>query len=233
MNYRLRDGSYVVDPRLDRLVEFDDRSRNYCLTSTIPTEQQTPRSFSWDCPLHLDQGTEGACAGFGSSHLMAAEPLPMTGLGYGYARQLYFEGQKIDNWPGGSYPGAEPRYEGTSLLAVLKVLKSMNLISEYRWTFSLQEMIMGVGYFGPALLGVPWFQGMQPDRYGFIKVRGRQTGGHCLLCKGVNIDKEYFILHNSWGKDWGRGGDCYITWADMDKLISIDGEVVFVEKNKV
>jgi C1A family cysteine protease len=52
-------------------------------------------------------------------------------------------------------------------------------------------------------------------------------GGHCLLCRGVNVREGYFLLRNSWGKSWGKDGDCRISFADMKRLLADGGESVF------
>lgn len=59
-----------------------------------------------------DQGTEGACVGFGSSRVMTH----LNSKRYD-ARWLYHEAQKIDEWPGEDY-------EGTSLRAAMDVLRT-------------------------------------------------------------------------------------------------------------
>lgn len=80
------------------------------------------------------------------------------------------------------------------------------------------------------MLGVAWFEGMyKPGKGGYIFPTGKQVGGHCILCKGVNIRNRTFRLHNSWGPKWGKQGDCFMTIDDMAFLLSKGGEaVVFV-----
>ena len=61
-------------PRVfDRLVQFDERSRAFPIRALIDADAK-PRSYTWQCPVWLDQGTEGACVGFGVSHEAAARP---------------------------------------------------------------------------------------------------------------------------------------------------------------
>ena len=38
---------------------------------------------------------------------------------------------------------------------------------------------------------------------------------HAMLCVGYNKKKKVFIVRNSWGKDWGDGGYCYIPFSYM------------------
>jgi hypothetical protein len=168
------------------------------------------------------------CVGFSMAHELAARPAEVQGLDAKFAReQVYWEAQKIDEWAGGAYPGASPFYEGTSVLAGVKVLKKLGYIDEYRWAFGLDDLVMAVGYAGPAVLGIPWYEGMF-DMWscGNVHVHGQVAGGHAILCKGVDVKEQTFTLHNSWGPVWGRGGDAKIAWSDMDRLLHEQGEAV-------
>jgi len=223
----LRDGSEVQDTRLARLVQFDERSRNHPIMAAVGTKKK-PRSYSWSCAQHLDQGSEGACVGFSMTHELIARPAEVQHLSAPFAReQVYWEAQRIDEWEGGSYPGASPTYEGTSVLAGIKVLQKMGYIEGYKWAFGLNDLVMAVGYCGPAVLGVPWYEGMfDPWACGHLHVQGELMGGHAILCNGVNVKDRTFTLHNSWGAAWGNGGDAKVSWDEMDRLLHEQGEAV-------
>lgn len=230
----LRDGSKVQDGRLARLVQFDKRSRKYPIRAAV--DGKKPRSFSWACTKWLDQGTEGACVGFSMTHELIARPAAVTkGMTPLFAQEkVYWEAQKLDPWEGGSYPGAKPKYEGTSVLAGVQVLQSLGYIEEYRWAFGLDDLILAVGHCGPAVLGLNWYEGMfDVSPCGFVHVTGELSGGHAILCNGVNVKERSFTLHNSWGKNWGTGGDAKITWAEMDRLLHEQGEAVIPMRRKV
>lgn len=224
----LRNNTKTSDTRLDRLQQFDERSREYRLR--IGTNRL--RSYTWRCNANLDQGSEGACVGFGISHELCSRPAEVKGLDNAYARErIYWEAQKIDDWDGGSYPGASPRYEGTSVLAGVKIAKSLGWFDEYRWAFGIDDLLRGLAYNGPSVLGINWYNGMySPDAKGFIRPSGTLAGGHCILARAINARDEFITLRNSWGAAWGKGGDCYISFADMDKLLKEDGESVFFVK---
>jgi hypothetical protein len=225
-----RDNTYGLQ-QFDRLVQFDNNSKHFPLLKLSQKKAITRTHF---CGKHLDQGLEGACAGFGLTHALLTPTFRAYGLDAKYAKErVYWNAQRIDPWHGGSYPDAEPRYEGTSVLAGVKVLKEFGWIDSYRWGFSLRDLILGIGHEGPAVLGVKWLEGMHsPDGEGFIHVTGKINGGHCILCKGVNIEERYFILHNSWGSTWGVKGDCYISFSDMEKLLALQGEIVFLQRTE-
>jgi hypothetical protein len=147
--------------------------------------------------------------------------------------KIYWEAQKLDPWEGGSYPGAKPKYEGTSIICGIKAAQALGYIEEYRWAFGLADLILSVGRLGPAVLGLNWYEGMfGTDAKGFLQVTGELSGGHAILCKGVNLKGKYFVLHNSWGPKWGTGGDAKISFDSMDRLLGEDGEAVVPLKRK-
>ena len=231
MSIKLRNGSVTEDIRLDRIERFDERSRQFPVSYTWSKEKKKLRSYTWRCNEWLDQGKEGACVGYGISHELASRPSEVQDLTNSYAKeQIYWEAQKIDPWEGGAYPGNSSFYEGTSVLAGVKIAQKLGWFDEYRWAFSLEDLQLGVGHNGPAVMGLAWYQGMyQPDSKGYIKPTGKKVGGHCLLCNAISVKKERFTLHNSWGKSWGKNGECYISFDDMDKLLKQRGEAVFFQ----
>lgn len=228
------------DTRLDRVFQLDLRSLNYLERAT---PEAKPRSYTWGLPVVLDQGREGSCVGHGFAHELAAKPVSIEGVTHEYAVNIYQQAQREDEWAGGSYPGASPKYEGTSVLAGAKVLKDRGFYSEYRWGLDAYDIAAALPR-GPVVLGVNWHRGMYtPDVTGFIHATGAVTGGHCLLAVGVRIkwkswinrlvsstwdnvdmDGSYVILHNSWGPSWGDNGRAKLSLADLNFLMSSWGE---------
>lgn len=227
---KLRDGTETQDPRLTRLVNFDEKSKDYPIMATIEAKQ--PRSYTWRCLSHLDQGPDGACIGFSMAHELVARPKEIQNIDAKFAKeQIYWEAQKIDPWPGGSYPGNDHFYEGTSVLAGMKILQRLGYVEEYRWAFSLNDLVMAVGYSGPAVLGLSWHDSMfNPHSCGQLHTYGNIVGGHAILCKGVSVKNRTFTLHNSWGSSWGINGDAFISWEEMEKLLHNNGEAVIPTK---
>lgn len=227
----LRTGEAMQDHRLDRLVDFDARSRRYGIRQLAAPDDRPLISKAWDLGICLDQGTEGACVGFAMAHELAAEPVRVPGMTATFAREsIYWPAQRLDGWPGGSYPGARPVYEGTSVLAGAKAVKKLGLIRGYRWAFGLQDVLLGLSYHGPCVLGLAWYEGMlKTSESGFIVSTGSIVGGHCILALEINVDDETVTLPNSWGPEWGVKGRCRIRWDDLEKLLKEDGEACFFE----
>lgn len=200
-----------------RLPEFDGRSRNYPIRSLLGAPRP-PVTAIWDCDQVLDQGQEGACVGFSWSHDLIAAPEEVPNIDNTFARQIYHRAQQLDEWPGEDY-------EGTSVLAGAKATTESGWLIEYRWAFSLEDILETLSYHGPVIFGVNWYSGMvNPDGQNVIHPTGSIVGGHAIMGRGLIVETEQVILHNSWGSDWGVNGTCRISWGDLWRLMSEDGE---------
>jgi hypothetical protein len=49
------------------------------------------------------------------------------------------------------------------------------------------------------------------------------AGGHAIVCVGYTEDS--LVLVNSWGRDWGSAGKCYLPFKDFDKVLECWGIV--------
>lgn len=249
----LKDGSQVEDEQFDRIYELDWNSLDYPVTRLLGVEEaeKKPRSYTWALDIWLDQGREGACVGFGYAHEAAATPVRVEGVSAQFARErVYWPAQRTDEWPGGSYQGATPYYEGTSVLSGAKVMQEMGLYTSYYWALDIKQLVLGVGYTGPAVIGVNWYEGMLNTVAGWVRATGKPVGGHCICVIGVKIvwkswvsrivsatwdnvdlDRSYLKLHNSWGRDWGVGGRAMLSLRDADKLLNEQGDACFPLRN--
>jgi hypothetical protein len=201
---------------LGRLQEFDEKSRNYPVRMLLG---DVPALFTkiWDCDVWLDQGTEGACVGFSWAHELSAEP-SVYHVGETGAQLIYREAQQIDEWPGEDY-------EGTSVLAGVKIVKSLGFIEEYRWGFSLSDVLDAVVNIGPVVLGTNWYEGMwNTDQDGYIWPTGSLQGGHAIAIIGYDHERGAVLLHNSWGQSWGVDGRAWVSVPSLEFLLDNQGE---------
>lgn len=217
--YRLRGGAETLDPRLDRLIQFDEESRNYPIRELLgPREQSELRSKTWGSTARLDQGEEGACVGFAWSHDLEAEPDVVPNVDTALAHRIYKRAQTIDEWPG-------EEYSGTSVLAGAKAVQELGHLSEYRWAFGVEDVLATIAWHGPVVLGVKWYYQMYyPDGQGYIALQGQVVGGHAILAVGYDHENREVWLQNSWGADWGQNGLCRLTVEHLDALLQDDGE---------
>lgn len=221
---QLKNGVSTNDVRLDRIIHFDERSRNYRIRDLV--QEQPLVSKTWTLNKYLNQGQEGACVGFGYSAELAAQPQPVKGVTNQTAKALYWQAQKLDDWPGGSYPGnTDEVYEGTSVLAGAKAATANGYYTGYAWAFSEEDIALAIANVGPVVIGVNWYEGMyDPDYDGYLQVSGQVVGGHCTLLKGINVEEGYYVLHNSWGKSWGNKGTAKLSRDSMATLLADQGE---------
>lgn len=214
---RLRGGFVAKDPRLDRIPQFDPRSRNFPIRTLV--EGRPLRAYTWRAGQVLDQGSEGACVGFAWAHEMLARPKAVKGLSNDFARnKIYKEAQKIDEWAGEAY-------DGTSVLAGAKIVQRLGYMPEYRWAFGLEDALLAIGYAGPGVAGLNWYSGMfRPDEEGYLRVTGSRQGGHAIVVNGVDVKRHRVKLHNSWGESWGDNGMAFLDFDDFARLLGEDGE---------
>ncbi len=214
----------MLNRTFDRIIHFDERSRNFPVRSLVLKKKR--KTMMWPCNLWLDQGQEGACTGFSVSHEAAAEPVAVPNITNETAREIYKRAKQLDDFPGEDY-------EGSTVLGAMKAATEKGWYEEYRWAFGEDDLAYAVGYFGPAVLGIPWYEGMcTPDKDGLIKVSGNLAGGHAILCNGYDATKKLYRLHNSWGREWGVDGECFISEKDMKRLLREQGEACIPVRRK-
>jgi len=236
---KLRGGAETLDPRLDRVPRFDPRSRDYPIRALELPEGL--RARSWDLPraYYLDQGREGACVGAGVTHELKATPVGTRLLDMTFAReQVYWAAQRTDPWEGGSYPGARPFYEGTSVLDGLRAASALGWFDSYWWAFSIEEALSALVHEGPLVIGVDWTEGMaRPRPSGLIRADGRVLGGHCVAVlrfipkpriRGETGLPPCVGIAQSWGPAHGDRGMVYLPVEDLAALLGDRGECAVI-----
>lgn len=204
---------------------FDDRSNNFLIRNAAPELKK--RNWSWKRTLWLDQGSEGACTGFGLSHNLGTTPRRRVNIDNEFARRRYQRAQQEDEWAGEDY-------EGSSVLGAQKAAQKDGLILGYSWAKTLDEILHGVGYVAPMEAGINWYAGMDhPSAEGIIRVTGSLRGGHALQIGATDIKRGLARLDNSWGKDWAQNGSVWLPFEDLGRLLSEDGEFALPRKAKL
>lgn len=217
----------VEGKRLGRHLHHDPKSLDYPISQFLdPTKPLKTKTHRRYIPP-LDQGNLGSCTGNACAGMLASSPLHTTlkkgiKITEDVAVALYSKATMLDPFPG-TYP---PKDTGSSTLGVLKAAQSMGYITSYYWGFGVGDMRLTVDQIGPVIVGTNWYEGMDnPDGEGHIHTTGQVRGGHEYEIIGIDVLRQAFLMENSWGAGWGRAGRAFISWHDMDKLLSEGGEV--------
>lgn len=235
--------SQFQERRFDRQPHFDERSREYPMRAALPVGGVGAHRSSalWKPGVILDQGSEGACVGFGWTQEAVMSPVRVSvadmaqrlwigGSANSVASAVYHNAQSEDRAMGNNWDG------GASVLAGAKAMSNLGYIREYRWCFSIDDVIDTLIYHGPVVLGINWHESMYyPDGFGELQTDGAVVGGHCIVASGYNVGK---IMHpssgrpprsmvqltNSWGPVWGQTGQAWIEARKLSELLADGGE---------
>jgi len=184
----------------------------------------------------LDQGTEGACTGFGLAAVINLLNQRRGSRVRVSPRMLYEMARKHDEWPG-------EQYSGSSCRGAIKGFGAMGVCRESYWPYrsdkpgeltvkaakDARANTIGAYYrlshrvsdfhaalneagviFCSADVHTGW--GANAVKNGVIPLRSTATGGHAFAIVGYN--NKGFWVQNSWGRSWGQGGLALWTYED-------------------
>lgn len=198
-----------------------------------------PRTRPWRAQASLDQGQTGTCCGHGARHWLQTAPIVEASASGPNPFDLYRAAVLVDEFPENDGEATLPDAQlqsGTSVRAVMKVLKAQGYLKEYVRCYSATTMQVAVRGVTPVLIGTNWSRSMfTPTAEGVIRYdEGQIVGGHCYLIHWFDTGRGLFLLQNSWGA-WGadhptqknlagRKGFAYLPGEDMERLIVQEGE---------
>lgn len=229
-------------PKLDaRPDTLDFRDQMFVPTLIeVPTHIPLADYRRFKVPV-LNQGTEGACTGFGlatvANYLLLRrrvlpDPVPVS------ARMFYEMARRYDEWPGEDYSGSSAR-------GAMKGWHKHGVCADKAWPYQLppkapagltdarsgdaarrplgayfrvnhQDLV--AMHSAIAEVGVLYATAMVHEgwsrvgRDGVIAPMDRILGGHAFAI--VAYDDEGFWLQNSWGAGWGAGGLGRVSYDD-------------------
>lgn len=216
---------------LDRLPEFDPRSRLFpvrALIGRVSLTQRIRHKRVWTPTAVLDQGSDGACVGFGWSGELGATPVKRD-VSNDSAFALYAKAQTLDPWK-------DMPHSGSTVLAGAKAAVEDGAISSYHWCFSVDDVIDAVVFKGPVVVGTDWYNSMfETDEKGVLPLDKSTglAGGHCWHIYGYIPaghssnplgDVDVFAWQQSWGTSWGKKGRAFIRVSDFAELLGDQGE---------
>ncbi len=236
-----KDGSFKrLDGFLLNTVEDSPDIRDYTYHPTLLSLHD-----KIDCPKELtilDQGSEGACTGFGLAAVINRQLNQRGDERKVSPRMLYEMAKKFDEWEGEKYSGSSCRgaIRGWYNTGVCSEKLAPYADSEENWGLTLDQArdarktTIGAYYriskrlsdFHAALNEVDaiyvsaavhegWMK--KNVKNGVIPYKGDTVGGHAFAIVGYNSDG--FIVQNSWGTTWGDNG--VALWSYEDWLENI------------
>lgn len=206
----------------------------------VPTHVPLEDYWAFQVPV-LDQGSEGACTGFGLATvanylLMRRKVVPdATPVS---PRMLYENAKRYDEWPGEDYSGSSAR-------GAMKGWHKHGICAETDWPYALKKkapqgmteartsaarrrplgayfrvnhkdliaMHAAIAEVGVLYATAAVHKGWdEVGADGVIRQSDTLTGGHAFAI--VAYDADGFWIQNSWGEDWGRRGCCRISYDD-------------------
>lgn len=228
--------------RLGAHFEKDSRSRGFDIQSWLGedpdgrgTYQSDPtklpaRRWIRNTPI-FDQGDVGSCTGNAGVGMISLSPLyetvtkrfPHLPLNEAMAVNVYGRATRLDAL-GPPYFPQEDR--GSTTLGMLKALRAMGLIDEYRWGFGLVDALNILAWVGGPCIGIEWFEGFdEPTLTGELKISGSVRGGHELVLDEIDPENRLVWGDNSWGPDWDEHGRFSFSWDTLGQVLEDQGEV--------
>lgn len=217
---------------LNWIPNHDERSRSFAIRPTLSAFNTRKRNKTWRVGPILDQGREGACVGFGWAAEALSTPVAVKldrirpdvpRDPEQFALNIYRSAKRLDVWEGEDY-------DGTSVLAGAKAVRDIGLLKEFRWAFSINDVVDSVLGRGPVVLGTYWSENMYEAPNGVLTPGGDVVGGHCYTAVGFRHKSELLdgedgiVVQNSWGRSWGNNGLAVIRVSELAELLRADGE---------
>lgn len=202
----------------------------------VPVRRDLAAYRSARVPI-LDQGTEGACTGFGLAtvaHYLLRTRKRVSDDQAVSPWMFYELARRYDEWPGENYdgsscrgamkgwhkhgvcgldvwPDAEPRALGEEQAndAARRPLGAYYRVN-HRDLVAMHAALTEVGIlYASAEVHAGWDD---VGKDGRIELDDEILGGHAFAI--VGYDEKGFWLQNSWGRNWGRGGFGHVGYAD-------------------
>jgi hypothetical protein len=196
-----------------------------------------PTKKTWSiASKNLDQGQTGTCVGHAWKNFLRCAPLQTSAGPTPF--DIYRRAILLDEFPDNDREIELPEDQlqaGTSVRAGAQAVTNLGRLKSYLWAFSLQPALEFVLTQGPVVLGINWYDSFNPDSEGIIKItpRARIAGGHAILWRGADTKRGLAQLSNSWSDSWSKGGDCFIGFKDLERLIHEDGEAATAVEQKL
>lgn len=177
-----------------------------------------PASYHVPAPLYpvLDQGSSPMCVAYSAAAEQGWFDLRDSGLAL-FDEPLFFA--RI----GGTVNGAVIRValaerlkDGYPVDGHADQAGAHRIAAYYAVPVTRADLCAAIQSFGPVVIGTPWYHRWFAPVGGVLGTPDYSVGGHAILA--VGWDATGLRLRNSWGADWGQGGEATLPWAQLHYL---------------
>lgn len=199
------------DPR-DWPIDLLYAESGLSLDAVVPTSHLVAAPY----PPFLDQGTSPMCVAYSQSWAKSYQDLRDTGAANLNESAFFYS-------IGGSPAGAVPRFGLNRLIdygypEVTAGFAAKHRISAYYAVpldkLAIQNAILA---FGPVLVSFDWPENwFSPNSQGVLPFPNQSAGGHSIVA--IGWDARGLRLRNSWGTDYGAGGDVFMPWPYIGQM---------------
>jgi hypothetical protein len=209
----------------------DDRDCSFPMQALLGRKPKR-RTLPWEMRRVLDQGESGTCVGHSwRLWLEMAPKLHPASYGLG-PFDIYRAAVLLDEFKenDGEATITDPArlVDGTSVRAGAKAMANAGYIGAYRWAYDAATVADYVTREdgSPVVMGTNWYRSMfDPDpRTGRVEIKGPVDGGHAWVIRWFDSRHRLFTGVSSWGDGWGIGGQFYLRYEHLDRLLKEDGE---------
>ena len=190
----------------------------YAAEDIEPTEPDAlPASYAAPgMPPVLDQGSSPMCVAFSSSAMKSWMDKRDQAHWFDFNEPAFF--RQI----GGTSAGARVRDAMDRLLAAGYPPDPTHhkIAAYFAVPVTASAIKAAILDLGPVIISTPWYRSwFTPTRDGILRTPDVKVGGHAIVAYGW--DNRGIRLRNSWGTDWGIGGDCWMPTVDLARVVGV------------
>lgn len=187
-----------------------------------PTPSPSPTGpVEWNNPRPvLDQGNYGTCVGNGWAQWGNTDPINDS-YTEDMAKSIYYDATCFDGDCDSTYQNGSTVRSGAKAMQMPKRAR----LSTYAFASTVDDAITWIMQQGPVVFGTDFTWDMEsPDSTGLVHPTGGVAGGHCYIGVGFDPTTNKIKFLNSWGPDWGVGGNFYMYKNEFEQLFADAGE---------
>ncbi len=186
----------------------------YAATGDEPPAE-LPAAYHIPAPLYpvVDQGSSPMCVAYSAAGEQGWYDLRDTGLAL-FDEGLFFS--QIGGTANGAVIRDALKYRlasGYPVAGHRELAGQHRIAAYYAVPVAQADLCAAILSFGPVVIGTPWASSWFHPVDGVLPAFDRVVGGHAILA--VGWDAIGLRLRNSWGADWGQGGEATLPWGEL------------------